>query len=311
MAHAKNQGEAPNLTAVSQTIAARWWLYGLWIAAWLVVFFRPAAAVVHFAAYNDDASHIFLIPFISAAVVYLERQAIFRRISYDFTGAALLGLSAAVISAAALLRHASWSPSQTLSAYTLALVLVWMAGFALFFGRDAARTARFSLLLLLLAVPLPDFLLARVVYFLQRGSAELVSALFDLTGIPFLRQGFIFELGRFTIEIAEECSGIRSSMAVLILALLAAHFYLRSFWKQALFVLCSLFIMIVKNGVRIATLTVLALYVNPSFLFGRLHRDGGVVFFLLGLLLLAPVLWILRREAPPGKDAGLSASQGF
>ena len=141
MAHAKNRGEAPNLTAAAQTIATRWWFYGLWIAASLVVFFRPVAAVVHFAAYNDDASHIFLIPFISAAVICLERQAIFRRISYDFTGASLLGLSAAAVSAAAFLRHASWSPSRTLSAYTLALMLFWMAGFALFFGRDAARSS--------------------------------------------------------------------------------------------------------------------------------------------------------------------------
>jgi exosortase len=298
------------LTANPQTSPTRWLLYGLLVAASLIVFLRPLAAVVRFAASNDDASHIFLIPFLSAGVIYLERRAIFQRLSYDFTGAALLALIAAAVGTAPLLWHASLSLSQSLSAYMLALVLLWISGFALLFGRSAIRAARFSLLLLLLAVPLPDFLLAHAVYFLQRGSAELVAALFDLTGIPFLRQGFIFNLGRFSIEIAEECSGIRSSMAVLILALLAAHFYLRSFWKQGLFVLCSLFIMIVKNGVRIATLTILALYVNPSFLFGKLHRDGGVVFFLLGLLLLLPILWVLGRPGPRGKDASLSASQG-
>jgi exosortase/archaeosortase family protein len=53
--------------------------------------------------------------------------------------------------------------------------------------------------------------------------------------------------------------------------------------------------MILKNGVRIVTLTLLASYVDPGFLYGRLHRDGGVVFFLLGLLLLAPLLWFLQR----------------
>jgi exosortase len=301
-------GEA-SLGAAPQANSSRWLYFGRWIAASSALFARPLAAVVHLAAHNDDASHIFLIPFISAGVIYFERQAIFGRISYDFTSAAFLALAGGAVCAAALLRHASWTLSQSLSAYMLALVLFWIAGFALFFGRAAARTARFPLLLLLLAIPLPDFLLAQAVYLLQKGSAELVTALFDLTGVPFLRQGFIFELGRFTIEIAEECSGIRSSMAVLILALLAAHFYLRSFWKQVFFVLCSLFIMIVKNGVRIATLTVLALYVNPSFLFGRLHRDGGIVFFLLGLLLLAPILWILAREAPRKKDASLSPSQ--
>jgi exosortase len=311
MTNAKDHWEVPGLTAIPQTNSTRWLLYGLWIATSLIVFLRPLNAIVHFAANNDDASHIFLIPFISAVVIYLERRAIFQRISYDPIGAALLALVAGAVGAAALLWHGSWSLSQSLSAHALALVLLWISGFALFFGRNAARTARFSLLLLLLAVPLPDFLLTHAVYFLQKGSAELVAALFDLMGIPFLRQGFVFELGRFTIEIAEECSGIRSSMAVLILAFLAAHFYLRSFWKQALFILCSLLIMIVKNGVRIATLTILSLYVNPSFLFGKLHRDGGVVFFLLGLVLLLPILWFLgRREGQPRKDAGFTASQG-
>jgi exosortase len=311
MKHAKNSLAAPRLTTLPQTNSARWLLYSLWIGVSLVAFFRPLAAVVRFAANNDDASHIFLIPLVSACVIYLERRQIFERVTYDFTLAAPLFSAAAALGAATWLYRVSWSSSETLSAYMLALVLLWIAGFALFFGRAATRAARFSLRLLVLAVPLPDFLLAQFVYFLQKGSTELVAALFDLTNIPFLRQGFIFDLGRFSIEIAQECSGIRSSMAVLILALLAAHFYLRSFWKQTLFLLCSLLIMIVKNGVRIATLTVLALYVNPSFLFGRLHRDGGVVFFLLGLLLLVPVLrFLVRRESPPPTHTILSASHG-
>ena len=54
--------------------------------------------------------------------------------------------------------------------------------------------------------------------------------------------------------------------------------------------------MVLKNGVRIFTLTLLASYVDPGFLYGRLHREGGVVFFLLGLLLLAPLLWVLQRS---------------
>ncbi len=97
------------------------------------------------------------------------------------------------------------------------------------------------------------------------------------------------------IEVAKECSGIRSSLALLILALLVGHLFLRKFWKQAVFVVAGILMMIIKNGVRIATLTILAQYVDPSFLFGRLHHDGGVVFFLLGLLLLWPVLWLLQR----------------
>jgi exosortase len=299
MAYERNPAETIALTATPRTVSLRWLLYGFWIAASLLVFLRPLGALIHLAAQNE-ADYIFLIPFISAGVICLERRTVFRSTSYELPGAALLTLASGAISASALLFHRSWSPSQSLSAYVLSLVLLWVAGFLLFFGKDATRAAEFSLVLLLLAVPLPDFMLHPVVYFLQRGSAEMVASLFDIAGISYLREGFIFEFGHLSIEIAEECSGIRSSMAILILALLAAHFYLRSFWRQALFLLSSLLIMIVKNGVRIATLTILALYVNPSFLFGRLHHQGGVVFFLLGLSLLVPILWILERSEASG-----------
>jgi len=57
--------------------------------------------------------------------------------------------------------------------------------------------------------------------------------------------------------------------------------------------------MVLKNGIRIVTLSLLAVYVDPNFLFGTLHRDGGIVFFLLGLLLLLPVLLLLQRGESP------------
>jgi len=138
-------------------------------------------------------------------------------------------------------------------------------------------------------------MLDRIIYVLQTGSAWITGALFDVLGVPALREGFVFHLARIDIEVAKECSGIRSSMVLLILALVVSHFYLKRFRSKALFIVCGLFMMMVKNGIRIASLTLLAMYVNPSFLTGRLHHQGGIVFFLLGLLLLLPVLWILQR----------------
>jgi exosortase/archaeosortase family protein len=68
--------------------------------------------------------------------------------------------------------------------------------------------------------------------------------------------------------------------------------------------------MILKNGIRIVTLSLLAVYVDPSFLFGKLHHDGGIVFFLLGLLLLLPVLLLLQRgeSRAPARTKELGAS---
>jgi len=71
-------------------------------------------------------------------------------------------------------------------------------------------------------VPIPNFLLDRLIFLLQEGSAWITGALFDLVGVPALREGLVFHLAKVSIEVAKECSGIRSSMALLILALLVA-----------------------------------------------------------------------------------------
>jgi exosortase len=298
------------LSATSRDRSRRLILFGLWIVAWSIPFARPLQSLVHFCLENDNASHILLIPFISGWVLYLERRTTFRRVFYDFPAAAFFLVIAAGLYGWTLRFGAYWSVSRGLGGYILALLLLWITGFALFFGRAVVNNSRFSLLFLLLAVPLPDFVLNRVILYLQEGSAAVTAFLFDLTGVPVLRVGFVFHLPRVSIEIAKECSGIRSSMAVLILALLAAHFRLRSFWKKVLFLACGLFMMILKNGIRIVSLTLLAMYVDPSFLYGKLHYQGGIVFFILSLLLLGPILWLLQGgEASQAKDAQVLAVQ--
>ena len=110
---------------------------------------------------------------------------------------------------------------------------------------------------------------------------------------------------------AAECSGIRSSIALFITCILAAHFYLRTPWKVILFLALVFPLVVIKNGIRIATLTLLSIYVDPGFLYGRLHHEGGVVFFVLAMLLLFPIFLKLAKseqsslatKASPKQDA--------
>jgi exosortase len=185
----------------------------------------------------------------------------------------------------------------------LAFLCFVVAGYVAILGTAVAKRTWFALAFLLFAVPLPDVVLSQLIYWLQAGSAEVAGWLFDLSGVPVLREGFIFRLPRMSIEVAQECSGIRSSIALIILAVLVAHFSFRPLWKKLVFVFAGVVMMLIKNGVRIATLTLLANYVNPGFLYGRLHHQGGVVFFIFGLALLVPLYWWLRRgEAGPGSS---------
>jgi len=297
------KADVPALDVPIPNIGKRWLLFGSWIALSSLIFSHAIIAFVRISFSDPDTSYLVLIPFISAWAMFMERRKVFRQLSHDKViggGFFLLACVSALVSHSAG-GHASFD--LQLSGYILSIVLFWIAGFILLFGKVASKAACFSLLFLLLMIPLPELLQGRVIHLLQEGSAWITGALFDLFGVPALREGFVFHLPSANIEIAKECSGIRSSMALLILALLVAHFRLKSFWKKAIFLALGIFMTILKNGIRIATLTLLAIYVDPEFLTGRLHHQGGIVFFLLSLFLLWPVLLLLERGQSENSQA--------
>ena len=202
-----------------------------------------------------------------------------------------------------------WQLGSTnmVSLLMLAAFLVWLGAFGLFFGVRAFRVACFPLFFLLFMVPIPEPALSKIIYFLQAGSSGMVEVFFRIAGVPYLRQGFIFELPGVAIRVAEECSGIRSSLALLITTVLASHFFLRTNWKRMLLCAVVVPIVIFKNGLRIATLSILAIYVNPGFLYGRLHHQGGFVFFIIALLPMALVLRLLQKGENPSPAAPANA----
>ncbi|MGC2704028.1 MAG: exosortase/archaeosortase family protein [Candidatus Acidiferrales bacterium] len=262
----------------------------------ILVFWKALHELVVFSLNQESSSHILLIPLVSVYLLYSERSRIFRFVhsSLYFGGAVVLAAVAIYVIAAGWL--ASWRPDEFLSVATLAIVSIWLGGFLLCYGSLAWRRASFSLLFLLLMVPLPPPILERSIYMLQQGSTEIAYLLFKAVGVPVLRQGFVLTVPGVAIEVAKECSGIRSSVALFITCLLAAHLFLRTKWRMLIFVLLVFPLAIVKNGIRITTLTLLSVYVDPGFLTGRLHHEGGFVFFFLALALLAPVLKVLQSS---------------
>jgi exosortase len=282
--------------------------FAAFIAISSLVFILTLSHLLRYSLQNDSSSHIVLIPFISFFLLYLERRTIFAKIAPNRSLGSALAIAGLILFALAIRgpipREGNWS----LSAQVVAVVLIWIAGFLFIYGTAAFQFGMFALLFLVLMIPLPDPILSALVRALQEGSTDIAQAIFRLSGTPVLRHGFQLSLPTVTIEVAEECSSIRSSVALFITCLLAAHLYLRSGWKQWVFVLLSLPLSLLKNGVRIATLTLLSIYVDPDFLTGRLHHEGGVVFFLLALALLVPVfLWFERTDK--ARSAALPAAE--
>ena len=143
--------------------------------------------------------------------------------------------------------------------------------------------------------PFPPSILDPIVQFLQRWSAEASDILFQVSGIPVFRDEFVFSLPGITIEVAKECSGIRSSLSLLLLGLISGHLYLRTGWAKGVLLIAVIPITIIKNAVRIFTLTALAVYVDPRILGSVAHRRGGIPIFFLALILMGTVLWALKR----------------
>jgi exosortase len=247
--------------------------------------------------HNYQYSHLILIPLASGALVYWERRRIFalKRRDGRIPGIVLLIVALCLF----ITGWRQWIPLSStdhISMMMLSLVLAWMGAFAACYGIRSFRSAAFPLLFLLLMVPFPNFLLSRVVVGLQNGSAVVTSMIFKLVGVPAYRNGLIFALPGFRIEIATECSGIRSSIALLITALLASHVFLRSYWRKALLIAFIVPLVVVKNGLRIATLSLLSVYVNRGFLTGNLHHYGGIPFSIISVGILLPVLWCLQKS---------------
>jgi exosortase len=244
---------------------------------------------------NDTYTHIPLIPLVTCFLIYTNRRAIAAQVSKQWQWGLLLLVPGFLAVVAVRLDLAHLQPSNDLSLAVLGVILVWMGAFAFFFGYSAFRAARFALLFLIFTVPIPEPLLSESIYLLQVGSARAAATLFSLFGIPYLQNGLVFSLPGVAIRVAEECSGIRSTLALLIMTVLASHMFLKATWKQILVCLLAVPLSIAKNGLRIAALSALAIYVNPGFLYGKLHEYGGMFFFAAAFVPLALLFVILER----------------
>lgn len=290
----------------------QWLTFAALVLASLLLAFGPGRFLVSFAYNTGDQSYILLVPVLTGMLLYRDSREIFAEVRTGISRPALIAFAVGLALIGIAYAIAAGSELQ-MAAAGVGLVSCWTGAFIYCFGTKAARSATFPLGMLLWIVPIPSVIVESFRYFLQKESADCVGILFNAMGVPVLREGaFVFHLATQSIEVAKECSGIRSSLCLILLTLVIAHESLRGNVRRFILLLSTVPIVILKNGVRIVTLTLLAVYVDPSFLTGSLHHDGGIVFFLIGLVMLIPVLAVLRRgetKAVPAPIATAAATK--
>lgn len=277
------------------------------LSASVVLWWRPLAATFRLAFTSEAHTHILLVLPLSGALIYLERKAL------QTTGQLSIGLGSVSLALALLIAvYAEWGTSGVpadvrLSLSMFALVIWWIASFLLFFGRRAFRSFLFPLCFLFWVVPIPESALNGVVLFLQHESAFAAQILFRAAGVPVTQDDVMLSIPGLDIEVARECSSIRSSLMLVITTMVLAHLLLRSWWRKSLLVAAAIPLSFVKNGLRIFVISELGTRVDPGYLDGRLHHQGGIVFFSVALGAVVALLWALRRtEATDPQKLGLS-----
>ena len=264
----------------------------------VICFAKPLYDLVRYSVHSELYSHILLIPLISLYLIWPNRRDLAldsepaRRFAWWplVTGIAMLGGYWLAV-------WSGWKPriEDYLALMTLSFLSFLAGACFLFLGKETLRKVAFPAMFLIFLAPIPVFLLGWIETFLQHGSADAAYVLFRTSGMPVFRDGLVFQLPGFSMQVAPECSGIHSTLVLFITSLLAGHVFLVSPWRRAVLTLAVIPLALVRNGFRIFTLGELCVRVSPDWINSELHHRGGPIFFALSLVPFFLLLLFLRK----------------
>ena len=248
-------------------------------------------------------SHLLLIPFISGYFAWQSRGA-FARPEAPGKAQALLGGLLTLLGAGAMVFYffngSVLSHNDQLSVSTFAYVAFLAAAALLLLGGPVSRQLSFPLAFLIFFIPLPDRVLDLLEIASQHASAEVYSWMMNLSGATYYREARTFVLPNLTIVVAQECSGIRSSLVLFIVSVVAGQMFFRRTMSKWILAFAVFPLGIARNAFRIYLLSMASAHWNPDIIHSPLHHRGGPIFFVLSLIpFFALLFWLRKRERTP------------
>jgi exosortase len=266
--------------------------------------------------YDENYSHGLLIPFIIGYIIWTQRGKLAQA---RFNPSLLLGGGAIVLALFAL-----WAGVAGAELYTqrMSLVLLLVGMTVYFWGLPLLRMLLVPLGLLLLAIPIPAIIFNKIAFPLQLFASRCAVSSMSMLGIPVLRQGNIIELKPLNsfdtkkLEVVEACSGIRSLMTLMTLAVVFAYFthtpsddppssgkrfgWLKSywFWRALIIIVSAVPIAILTNAFRVSGTGVLSHYYGTEIADGFFHSFSGWAIYIVAFILLFGIGMILDRFKP-------------
>jgi exosortase A len=265
------------------------------LAAVVSLYWSTAAGMVGIWLRSETFMHAFLVPPISAWLLWRDRARL-AAIAPRPNAWMLLPLAAAAF--VWLLGELAAVNAVTQLAFTAMVVLSVPA----VLGTPFARAAAFALAFLFFAVPLGEFLLPA----LMQMTADFTVAALRLSGIPVFREGLMFVIPSGQWSVVEACSGVRYLIASFMVGTLYAYLMYRSTRRRVTFMGVSLLIPLLANWVRAYLIVLLGHLSDNRIATGIDHLIYGWLFFALVIFLLFAAG--LRWSEPPVPPVAAPAS---
>ena len=239
--------------------------------------------------YEDaNYSHGFVVPFIAGYFVYEKRRQLAEVLVEPWwPGFALflLGLLQLVV---------GWLGTEFFTMRSS--LVVTLAGMTLFFfGKPLFRLMLLPLGYLMFMVPLPYIIYDMIAFPLKLFVTRISIASLKLMGVVVMREGNVIMLPLTTLEVADACSGIRSLISLLALAVAYAFFLEISPSRRALLILAAIPIAISANALRVIGTGLLAQYWGAKAAEGFFHEFAGLAVFVVAIVLMITLGSLLSR----------------
>jgi exosortase D (VPLPA-CTERM-specific) len=247
---------------------------------------------------RPEYSHGVMMPMLAAFLIWQQKDR-FEKLAFpgSWWGVALVAVGAMLLALGTL------SAVKTIIQYayvvTLAGVMVSLV------GSRAAPLLIVPCAVLVLMVPLPEFIFKNLTAELQLVSSKIGVAVIRMFGVSVFLEGNVIDLGTYKLEVAEACSGLRYLFPLMTMGFIMAHFYKAAFWKRAIVFLSSIPVTILMNSLRIGIIGVMVDRWGQSMAEGFLHDfEGWVMFMASAAVLLLEIIVLSRvgRDRRPWRE---------
>jgi exosortase len=247
--------------------------------------------------HDPNFSHGFFVPLFSLFLLWQEKYRLARIIPRPSWSGFVI-LSAALC----MLIVGQMGAELFLARFSL---LVLLAGLIVVFaGWPFLRALSFPLAFLLLMIPIPTILFNQITFPLQLEASKVSAFVLPMCGVPTLREGNVINLPSMPLEVAEACSGIRSLMSLITLAIIYGYLMEKRLWVRWLLAIASVPIAIAANSVRIIGTGLLVQYWDADKAEGFFHASWGWIIFVVSLLMLYGLHAAIRLIFPDRDSAG-------